>query len=159
MVAPEATRQRARRAGSFVRSLPRASSAKTAGFGRPRHQRTEHRPARHAEDVAGDGGELEARVLEHLVQSIGVADALVRQRRPIARQVPEIPNRPRRYEAAPHEPVLHELRDPRAVGHIGLAPGNLLDVRRIHQHAREPLLEHRVDRLSSIRPCSPSRRG
>ena len=57
----------------------------------------------------------------------------------------------------PPQPI-RELRDPRAVGHIGLAPQHLLDVRRIHQHAREPLLEHRVD-PSSTRRCSPSRRG
>jgi hypothetical protein len=52
--------------------------------GRARHQRGEHRPARHAEDVARDAGELDARVLEHLVQPIGLADALLGERRPIA---------------------------------------------------------------------------
>lgn len=104
-------------------------------------QGLQHRAARHPEDVRRHRRQLDTSVLQQLVRPIGGALSLLDQHFAVARQVPELPNRRRRHEAAPQQPVLPQLRDPDAVEDIGLATGDLLDVGGVDEQAREPVLE------------------
>jgi hypothetical protein len=59
----------------------------------------------------------------------------------VSGQVTEFPNRGGRHEAAPQQPVLQQLRDPRTILDVGFPTRDLLDVGGIHQQAREGLLQ------------------
>ena len=89
-----------RSAGIFARSRPLASSASTLRVGRAGDERVEHRAPGHAEDVGGDAVELDAGVLERLVQPVGLALALGDLRLAIARQRRAAADRLGRHEAA-----------------------------------------------------------
>jgi hypothetical protein len=81
------------------------------------------------------------------VQPIGLAGVLADQRGAITREVSEFSNRRWRHKAAPHEPVLHQLRDPDAVLDVRLPPRHLRDLGGVGQHTRERVLEHVEDRF------------
>jgi len=100
-----------------------------------------------AEHQAGDRGELDARIFQHLMQPIGFAGALLNDRLAIAREIPQLPNRRRRHEALADEPVLEQLRDPHAVLHVGLPAGHLRDLCSVGQDTDGRLLEDIEDRL------------
>ena len=65
------------RAGSFLRSLPRARSARTSGSVVPANRASEHGTTGGAEQARGDRGELDPGVVEALVEAVGVAGALL----------------------------------------------------------------------------------
>ena len=96
-----------------------------AGIGGAGHQSVEYCPAGDAEHSAGDRGELDARILVHLMQPAGLSGALLNERVAVAREIPQLPNRGWRHEALPDEAVLEQLGDPHAVLHIGLPAGDL----------------------------------
>jgi hypothetical protein len=98
-----------RSAGILVRSLTRASSASTSGVGRALHERVEHRATRDAEDVRGDAVELDPRVLQDLVQTVGLALTLSDLRLAVAREVPERTDRLRWYEARVQQSRLEQI--------------------------------------------------
>ena len=136
----------ARKAGSFARSLPFASSA-SARDRLALAERLEHRLARCAEHVGGDARELDVGVLEQLLQAVRLARALPHQRLAIAGQVAQLADRLGRHEARAQEPMLEQLAQPLRVLHVGLAPGHVLDVLGVDQQQLEVVLEQVVDGL------------
>ena len=86
-------------------------------------------------------------VLEDLVQPVGLAWAVLDLGLAITRQVAERADRFGRHEARTQQPRLGQLRKPRRVRDVRLAPGDLLDVTRVAQHALKGVLEDRPDRL------------
>jgi hypothetical protein len=91
--------------------------------------------------VRGDAGELDAGVLEHLLQALDRARALVDLRLAQPRQIAQPADLRRRHEARPHQSVLHELADPFGVLDVGLSPGDVVQVVRVEQPALKALLE------------------
>lgn len=83
----------------------------------------------------------------HLVEPVGLARPVLDEGLAVAGEVAELPDRGRRHEAPPQEPALQQLRDPGAVGHIGLPPGHVGHVGGVDQEEREGILEHVVDRF------------
>ena len=64
---------------------------------------------------------------------------LLRQRGPSSRQIAQIANLSRWYEALAQQAVLVQIGDPLAVLLIGLAPGHNLDFLRVRQQQIESL--------------------
>src|SRR5262249_7433426 len=87
------------------------------------------------------------RVLQELVQPVGLAGAVLNENLTVPREVREFAYRRRRHEAAPQQPVLQALRDPRTVLHVGLPTRNLFDVGGVAEQTREVLFEDVVNRL------------
>ena len=81
------------------------------------------------------------------MQPVGGAGAVLTQGFAGARQVPQVADRRRGHEAAPHEPVLYQWRDPHAVLHVRFPPGDPGDVRGIGEEARDRLFEDVEHRL------------
>src|SRR6266542_298538 len=133
-------------AGSLRRSRPLASWASTSGRTCrrrvPRACAAQTRPG-----FRGDAGELDARVLEHLVQALHLPASLLDLRLAVTGQVAQLADRPRRHEARPHQPMLDQLADPGRVGDVGLAAGHVAQMPRIQQPTLEALLEQIEDRL------------
>jgi len=115
MMGPKAPDQGVTQRGELLPELTARQVGQDVGIGGALHQRLEHGAPRGPEDVARHRRQLDARVLEHLLQPIGLAGVLVDQRFAVSREISELPNRLWRPEAAPHEPVLQQLRDPDAV--------------------------------------------
>jgi hypothetical protein len=108
------------------------------GIGGAGHQRVEHRPPGDAEDVGGDAVELDAGVLQRLVQPVRFALTLSDLCLAVPRQRPEPPLRLGRDEATAQQPGLHQLAEPLGVLDVGLAAGD-------NQH-------HRLHELRSSLP-------
>jgi hypothetical protein len=72
---------------------------------------------------------------------VSLSGALLNERLAIAREIPQFPNRHRRHEAPPDEPVLEQLRDPQAVLHFGLPAVDLGDLSRVGEDTGDGLLE------------------
>src|SRR3712207_9267300 len=74
------------------------------------YQRVEHRPPRGAQHPGGHTRELDARILEYLIQTLDLPGALLDLRLAVAGEVPQLlPDLFWGYEAGAHQPVLHEL--------------------------------------------------
>ena len=107
----------------------------------------EHGPARHPQDVAGHRRQLDARVLEHLLQALGLAGALLDDHLAVASQVAQLADRAWWHEAGADQAVLDQLADPGRVADVGLAAGDVAQVVRVQEPALEPLLERLEHRL------------
>src|SRR3990170_2377511 len=111
------------------------------------HERVEHCSPGCAEDVGGDAVELDAGVLEDLVQPVSLALTLADLRLAVAGHVAQRPDRLRRHETAPQKPRLEQLAEPGGVGDVGFAARHLLDVAGVDEQTVELVLEDRPDRL------------
>ena len=107
----------------------------------PGHKRVEHRPSGDAEDVGGDAVELDAGVLQRLVQPVRFALTLGDLRLAIPGQRPEPTLGLGCDEAAAQQPSLHQLAEPLGVLDIGLAAGDVLDVPGVAQRQLEVVLK------------------
>ena len=63
---------------------------------------------------------------------------------PVAGQVQQPGDLPRRHEASPQQAALQQLGEPGRVRGVGLAPGQVLDVAGVDQHQLEPRPLQRV---------------
>jgi hypothetical protein len=81
------------------------------------------------------------------MHAIGFSGLFLHERLAIPREIPQLPNRCRRHEATPHEPMLQQLGDPGAVLHVCLPAGDLGDLGGVDQETCERLLEEVEDRL------------
>ena len=108
---------------------------------------TDHRPARGAEDVGGDAGQLDVGPLQHLLDAVGHRRLLGDELGPLPRQVAQLADRLRRHEAPGQEPVGQQLGDPLGVLDVGLAPRDLPHVAGVDQRQVEPPLQQVPDRL------------
>ena len=100
-----------------------------------RNQRGEHVAPGLAQNVGGHRGQLDARVLEHLIQPLGLPAPLIDLGLAVAGQIPQLANRLGRHKRGPHQAVLEQLADPLRVLHIGLASRNVAQVPSIQQPA------------------------
>jgi hypothetical protein len=114
----------------------------------PGQQRVQDRPPGLGQQGGGDTGELDAGVLEHLLQPLDDPGAFLDEHPAVAGQVPQLPDRCRRHEAGRDQPVLEQLGDPGRVGHVGLATRDVVQMLGIEQpDLGNPLLEQEVHRL------------
>ncbi len=102
------------------------------GVARALHEGLQHGAARGAEDVPGHGRQLDAGIFEHLVDPVRFAGALLDERLPIAREIPELANGCWRHKAPPQKAMLQQLREPRTVLHVRLPARHLFNMRRVH---------------------------
>jgi hypothetical protein len=109
-------------------------------------QRFEHRPCR-GRVRRGDARELDPRVLEHLLQPLDRARALLRLGDAEPGQVTQPADLRWRHKARPHQPMLEQLAAPGRVDHVALPAGDVVQVLRVQQPAREAPLEHGEGRL------------
>src|SRR5713226_7665002 len=93
-------------------------------------ERLEHQAHGDAERPGGDARELDARVLEHLVQALHLPASLLDLRLAITSQVAQLADRFRRHEARSYESMLNQLTDPGRVGDVGLSAGDVAQVLR-----------------------------
>ena len=75
-----------------------ARSAKEREIARAVHQRLKHRAAGDAEHVAGDRQQLDASVLEYLVQALRLAGPLLDLRLAVAGEIAQVADRLGRHE-------------------------------------------------------------
>jgi hypothetical protein len=90
---------------------------------------------------------------EDLLQALGLPGPLLDLGLAVPGEVAELPDLPGRHERGPDQAVLDELGDPRGVGHVGLAPGDVAKVPGVEQPALEGFFEQVVDRA----PVDPGR--
>ena len=112
-----------------------------------RDQRHEHGASRSSQDVRRHRGQLDARILEHLVEALRLAGPLFDNAASIAGQLSDLSDLRRRDEAGPHQAVLGQLADPLGVAHVGLAPRHVAHVAGVQEPAIELLFEQVQDRL------------
>ncbi len=102
-------------------------------------QRVEHGPSRDPQDIGGRARELDAGVLQQLLDALLVAVALLRQVDPQPGVVvPHADLRRRDERGAEHVPLV-QLGQPDRIERVGLGPaGDLLDVAGVDQPGRQP---------------------
>jgi hypothetical protein len=147
VLAAEAASERLAQGGKLLPQPALGELGEHVWIVRAGDQRLEHPPAGGTEHPAGDRGELDAGVLEHLVQPLHLADTVVDLRLAVASQIAQLADRARRHEARPHEPVFEQLADPLGIGDIGLAAGNVAQMLGVQKPTLAVLLEQVEDRL------------
>ena len=110
-------------------------------------QGREHLAAADARQVADQRGDLDVGGLEHLLHAVDHPAAVAQELRALAGQVPQLPLGLGRHERRAEQPVLQQLRDPLAVGHVGLAAGDAADVLGVDQHQLQAILQQVPHRL------------
>ena len=110
-------------------------------------ERVEHEARRLAGDVRDHAVQLDAGVLEQVLQPLNFAGPLLRQRGAVPRQVTQPPDRRRRDEARPDQPVRDQVGDPLRVADVALTTGHLLQVPGVEQPGLHDVLEQVVDGL------------
>jgi hypothetical protein len=91
----------------------------------------------HPRDVGQHRGELDVGVLQRLLQPLDVAGALADQLLAGAQQDTQRLGGRVGDEAGAHQAVGEQLGQPGRVGHVGLAAGHVLHLRRVGQHQGE----------------------
>ena len=109
-------------------------------------QRLQDGPGGDAPHVGHHGGQLHVGVLEHHLQPVGDASALLDQMGAIAGQVAELALLGRRDEAAPQQPVPEQVRDPLGVPHVRLPARDGLDVVGVGHQDGQVAFQQVVDR-------------
>ena len=110
---------------------PRVRSANFSGFDLSRQERLQDGAAARAEDVAHDLRELEVGVFEGLLNPQRVPGDLTDQLLARSREIAERLNGRGRHETAADQAVREEIRDPRRIVHVALAPRHIADVHRV----------------------------
>ena len=109
--------------------------------------RPKHSPARDAQHVAGDAGQLDVGVLQHLVDAVDHRRPVADQFGPLPGQLAEFTDRGRRDEAGGEQAVLEQLGDPLGILDVGLAAGDGLESLGVDQHDRHATFQDVEDRL------------
>ena len=87
----------------------------------PFDQRADHGPGRHAIDVADHAAELDAAVVEHLVQPVDLGAVHVGELAPVARDQAQFAQALGRDQAGANQAEARQHGQPFGVGHVGLA--------------------------------------
>jgi hypothetical protein len=95
--------------------LPPGQVGQDLGVAGPLHQRLQHGPPGDPEEIGGHRGEIHPRVLQDLVEALGLPDPLLDLGLAVAGEVAELPDGLGRDERGADQPVLHELGDPAGV--------------------------------------------
>jgi hypothetical protein len=104
VLVPEATDERLAQRRDLLAQLAVCQVREDLGIGGALAERVEHRPAGLAEDVARDAIELDAGVLQGLMQPVGLPLALLDLGLAIAGEVAQLSDRLGRHEARPQQP-------------------------------------------------------
>ncbi len=116
-------------------------------------ERLQDRPRRDRVGLRSDAGQLDAGVLQHLLQALDRPCALLDLRLAQTGQVAQPPDLQGRHEARAHQPVLDQLTDPGRVDHVRLAAGDVAQVAGV----QEPALEVRLERVEDRAPVDACR--
>src|SRR5439155_14307818 len=111
MVGPKPSPESLPQRWELLSQLPARQVSQEHGIGRALDETVKHRPARHAEDVRGDGGELDASVLQHLMQAVRGARTILDECLARTGEIAQFPDRRWRHKASPQQPVLQQLSD------------------------------------------------
>ena len=118
-----------RSSGILGRMRVRANLGQHLGISLAGDQGLQHSPARLAQHVGGHRVELDAGVLQQLLDALGLLGPLLGQLGPVAGQVPEPGDLTGWHEAAPQQTALEQLGQPGSVADIGLGTGQVLEWR------------------------------
>ena len=100
LVRPDAPDQRPLQLGDLLAQATLRQLGQCRAVGLPGDQGGQHLPPRYAQDVGGHRGQLDVGAFEGLLQPVGRRGPLPDQARPVAGQLPQLPLRPVRDEAA-----------------------------------------------------------
>ena len=115
---------------------------------RPLRQAVEDLAAVDAEDVGEDAADAHAGAVDDLLHAVAHGGALPDQDAALAAQRAQLPERLGWHMGRRAEPELTHAGQPHAVGHVGLAPLQLLHLTRVHQDRLDPSrLQGREGRL------------
>ena len=160
VVRSEASRQAAAQGRKLLAQFAPRQVGQHVRVGGALDQGIQHGPGGHPEDIGGDRCQLDPRILQQLVQAIGGPAPLLDQHLAMPRQIAKLPNRRRRHEAAPQQPVLQQLRDPDDSPRTSVfRPGTCLMWVALTEQTREARPRGRRTQASSRHPCSPSPRA
>src|SRR5262249_32781719 len=109
-----------RSSASLARSRPRANSAKVWGALLTGQDGVKQVAPALAQDVGGDGTELEVGALQELVEAVDLLGALVRQRLTLPRPLTQRADRRRGNETGVQQAVPQQVRQPFGVLDVGL---------------------------------------
>jgi hypothetical protein len=116
--------------------------------------RLDYPPATEAHDIGDHRVEFDVGLFESLLNPLDMAGLLARQLLAGTQQRPQLLDLLFRNEAGPDQPATHEIGDPHGIVHVGLAAGDILDVRRIgHDQLERPLAQDIPHRF----PIDPGR--
>lgn len=99
----------------------------------------DHVPPRHRQDPRRHRRQLDPRVLEDLLQALRLGRPHVDLRLASSGEVAKLTDRRRGHEASTDHPVGDHVGQPLGIGHVGLAPGDVLDVMGVAQPQLEAL--------------------
>ncbi len=123
---------RGRRLDAAMGQLGQPSGIAFAG-----NQGFDHLPTGQAHDIGDDQVELDVGVLQRLLQALNMAAALAHQLLAGAQQGAHLLGLLVRHETTSDQAMRQKVGEPSGIVHVGLAPGHVLDVRRVRQHQRE----------------------
>ena len=132
--------------GALAAQLALGEIRHRLGRGLARDQRPEHRPAGHAEDVAGDARQLDVGGLQELQEPVAFGRLALHQLAAVAQQLAQLPQRLGRHEALGDQAVADQIGDPLGILHVGLAPRHVADVPGVADDQLEMPLQDGVDR-------------
>lgn len=118
------------------------------------HDGPEDRHATRAGNVAQDVVELHVHLLERLLHPVDLGVRIAHQAGAVPQVAAQDADGIGRTEAAAQEPKGVQLLQPLAIGHVGLAPGQVFDVARVDQ---EHLEAARLQNLEKRNPVHASR--
>ncbi len=147
---PEATGQRLGKRGDLDPHPPLGQLSELDGVTPTGDQRLQHRPPGHPGDVGSNRGQLDPRVLQQLFQALDLPRTLSHPRGPGAGEITQLPDRLKGNERAAHQPMGTELGQPRRVGDVGLAAGQILHMPGVDEHHVQVVLEQVVERLPVV---------
>jgi hypothetical protein len=133
VVLAEPARQRLGERGDLDAGLALGEIGQQVRVAFARDRCFEHGPPGDAHDVGGHRRELDAGVLQQLLQVLRDLAALAGRVGPGAGGVAEFPHRLGWHERGPQQTVGAQLRQPRGVGDVGRAAGQVLGVAGVGQ--------------------------
>ncbi len=98
-----------------------------------RDEHLDHRPARLGPHLRRHRRQLDARVLEQLLESLDLLAPSPDLGLAVAGQLPQPPDLRRRHQTRADHPMGGHISEPLRVRHVGLASRHVLDVIRVHQ--------------------------
>jgi hypothetical protein len=121
----------------LARSRPLGQLGQHLGVAFPANQGGQHRPARDPSTSAATESSLLPASSKGLWGPLAFGGVGLDQPRAVAGEIPQLPDRGRRHEAAPQQPTLQQLSKPGRVTDIGLAAREDLDLAGVDQQQPE----------------------
>jgi hypothetical protein len=119
VVVAEAASQRLAQLGELLAQLAPGQLRQRLGVALAGHQGREDRPARDAQHVSGHRVQLDASVLQRLVDALALGAVGLDEPLAVADKVAQLADRRRRHEAAAQQPTLQQLAQPGGITDVG----------------------------------------